>query len=132
MRTSTKAKVIGLVVAAVVCLTQTPVLAATYKEYSLPRLKGNNYTSAHTKETNDNFIENRVTSMKNTSRVTFWACDANQSQISIDYHQTVGNKTDIIFSPGKELRQNQQVIMGMENEKWSSEYAFVSGEVDFR
>jgi hypothetical protein len=134
MRTSTKAKVIGMVVVAVVCLTQTPVLAATYqyKDYSLGRFSANNYTSAHTKETNDNFIENRVTGMKKATTVTFWACRANQSQISDDYKQKVGSKVDILFFRGKELNEGQQVIMGMENSEWSSEYAFVSGEVDFR
>jgi hypothetical protein len=132
MRVLVKVKVIGLLVAAAVCLVQIPAWAAAYKVYSLPPLKGNNYTSAHTKQTDAKSIENRVTSMDKTSTVTFWACDVTKSQISKDYDQKVGSKEDIEFLENKKLRKGQQVIMGMQNGEWSWDYAFVSGEVDFR
>lgn len=107
----------------------TPVLAATYTAYSLPMLKGNNYTGAHGKKTTANYITNTVTALTNTDQVTFWACNNSRTQLSNDYYQKLGNTSNIIH--GK-TTIGYQIIMGMENSRTSFSTAFVSGDVNFR
>ena len=67
------------------------VFAIGYKGYKLPARKGNNYTSAHSKKTNDNYIRNKVTDLENTDLVTFWAANNSKKQISEDYDQKIGS-----------------------------------------
>lgn len=103
----------------------------SYSAYQLPILQGNNYTQAHNKATNDDKIINKVTALTNTDRVTIWATDQNNTQISPDYMQQVNNTSDILFNTNKS--SGDQVKMGMENYYWYwTENAWVSGEVDFR
>jgi hypothetical protein len=50
-------------------------------------MQGNNYTSYHTKETNDDYIHNIVENMSGTSTANFWADDG--KAISKKYNQKV-------------------------------------------
>jgi hypothetical protein len=112
-------------------LMTTSAFASSYTAYSLGPLKQNNYTSAHTKQTSDQYMRNHVTAMSNTDLVTFWGCNANKSQISPDYDQKVGSTVDIRYNTKQSA--GTQVILGMENaHNYLTEYAFVSGDVDFR
>lgn len=108
----------------------TPVLAATYTAYSLGPLKKNNYTSAHTKQTNDQYIRNTVTALTNTDQVLFWAANANKKSLSTGYDQKLGSTVNIRYNTWQSA--GTQVMLAMQNAKWSTQYAFVSGNVDFR
>lgn len=110
----------------------TPALATvyTYTAFALPRLCGNNYTSAHTKQTNDQYMRNTVTALSNTDLGHFWACNVNKSTISPGYDQRLGSTVDIRYNTYESA--GTQVILGMQNAHLSINYAFVSGHVDMR
>lgn len=109
------------------------VFAIGYKGYKLPARKGNNYTSAHSKKTNDNYIRNKVTDLENTDLVTFWAANNSKKQISEDYDQKIGSNVKIKFNKSGYDKKGKNIILGMENGHWYlSERAFVAGNVDFR
>lgn len=109
------------------------VFAATYKGYVLPARQKNNYTGAHSKTTTSNYITNKVTDVENVSTVTFWAANKDKKQISSDYDQKLNNKVNISFNKSGYNRKGKQIILGMENAKWTlSQRGFVAGEVNFR
>lgn len=104
-----------------------------YWGYSLPPRRGNNYTTQHEKQYNDNYINNTVVSLKNASTVTFWAADSDKDQISNDYNQKAGSTAKIKFTEKGFNKAGKEVMLGMENASWYwREYAFADGKVDFR
>lgn len=117
----------------VLAIAFSSVYAANYSSYKLPRLKGNNYTNAHVKVTNDKYITNKVTSISGTSFANFWAVDQNNRSQSSKYKQNVSNTATVIyFKNSSNLASGQNVKMAMENESYSFGHGFVSGSVDFR
>lgn len=105
----------------------------SYVAYSLPRLKGDNYTNVHDKQTNDNYIKNQVTALDNTDSADFWVVTQDGTRISDNYNQKVTNyPITINFRPTIHKYKGDQIKMGMQNARLSTGYAFVSGKVDFR
>ncbi len=104
-----------------------------YTAYRLPRLKVNNYTNTHVKVTRDRYIKNKVTDISGTTHANFWVVDENNRAQSKKYKQNVSNvATKINYNNSSTLDIGQNIKMAMENANYSTGYAFVSGEVDFR
>ena len=93
-------------------------------------LKGNNYTGAHAKETTEKYITNKVTALTNTDKVLFWAADVNKKSLSRGYDQYLGMEQDIRFKNDQAV--DTQLRLAMRNARWQTDYAFVSGRVNFR
>lgn len=100
----------------------------SYVGYRLPPLQGNNYTSYHEKQTNDDHIQNIVENLSNTSEANFWADDGRS--ISKKYNQKVGSNQKIIFDTNKD--KGNEVRLAMENANLSTSNAFAAGRADFR
>lgn len=102
-----------------------------YSAYKLPAFQGNNYGGTHTKENSKNYITNEVTAMTDASTVTFWAANVDHEQISKDYDQKVGNRSEFVFTVAGYDKKGAQVCMGMENADVTWKTGFVSGWVNF-
>lgn len=127
-------KLMAMVLAAVVMISGTPAIAqaASYQGYSLPRLKGNKYTSLHDKTKDNDYIKNEVTALTDATYVNTWAVTSNNKKISNKYKQGVGTgNKKINFSSGYNLDKGDEVGLGIQNYNSSSSYAWVSGEVNF-
>lgn len=137
MHHSLKCKlIVGGLAVAMMALPTIPAFAEShsYIGYVLGAFKSNNYTSARPKTTSDQKITNRVTNLEGTNMATFWACDANSSQISGDYNQRVGrNPVNIQFKTRIKKYVGNQVLLGMQNKEFNfRDRAFVAGIVDYR
>ena len=75
-------------------------------------------------------MQNKVTALSNTDKVTFWGTNVNQSQITPDYHQVLDTNVQIRYNTTQSA--GTQVTLGMQNFRFITTYAFVSGDVDFR
>lgn len=113
-------------------LSISAVSATGYVGYKLPAMKGNNYTSAHSKKTADSYIKNKLENVEGTDTVTFWANSSTKKQISADYDQKKGSNPTIKFTTSGYAKKGIQIILGMENASWSLSTAFCAGTVDFR
>lgn len=106
---------------------------SNYIAYSLPRLNGNKYTSLHDKTTNDDYVENEVTAVTDTTYVNCWAVTSGNKKISNKYKQGVGTgKKKLNFTSDYNLDRKDEAGLGMENYETSYSFAWVSGKVDFR
>lgn len=123
-----KKLLIGALAIGLLAPTAADAAYKSYVGYKLPPLKGNNYTSYHEKQTNDDHIQNKLENLANTSEANFWADDG--SSISKKYNQKVGNETKIKFDTNKD--KGNEVRLAMENAKWSTKNAFAAGQADFR
>lgn len=102
----------------------------TYTDYTLYANCYNNATAKHNKETNDQYMSNKVTSYTNTDKATFWATDGNSSRISKTYNIGVQGSAKMTLTTKK--TKGAVVRMGMENYHNVQTYAKASGRVDFR
>lgn len=124
-----KKLLVGTLVFGILAPTVASAAYKSYVGYSLPPMQGNNYTSYHTKETNDDYIHNIVENMSGTSTANFWADDG--KAISKKYNQKVKSSVTINFNTNKD--KGNEIRMGMENDTWElNKYGFVAGRVDFR
>lgn len=119
---------------------------ASEKSYSGYILYGNyqnNYTSFHSKDTDDDYISNRITSLSGTDTATFWACD--KIDYPTDPHRKISNSYDytesdidedaqeLDFKSKYDMDSGEKVALGMEDgEGHSKAVGRVSGKVDFR
>lgn len=122
----------GLVASAIISTSAFAAGRQKYTAYKLPARQGNNYTGTHTKETTKDYITNEVTAVSSTDTVTFWATNKDHDQISGDYNQKSGNRSELKFSQSGYDKTGAQVAMGMENANWKlNTTAFVSGWANF-
>lgn len=127
-------RALAMLLAAVVMVSGTPAIAqaSSYQGYSLPRLKGNKYTSLHDKTKDDDYIKNKITALTDTTYVNTWAVTSGNDSISNKYKQGVGTgEKTLYFTSGNNLSKGDEVGLGMENYQNSTSYAWVSGEVNF-
>ncbi|KML23305.1 MULTISPECIES: hypothetical protein [Priestia] len=125
-----KSLLTGAIALSVIVPTAASAAYTGYVGYTLPAYSGNNYTSAHTKQTGDDFIKNKLENLSKTSKANFWAANTDKNAISGKYDQKVGSIVQINFSSGKS--KGYQARLGMENDDWSKDNAFAAGQVDFR
>lgn len=117
----------------VILLSSALVSAASYVGYLLPRFQVNNYTGSHEKQTNNQYITNRVTNLQNADSVNMWATNNSKSAISekINFRKGSGYK-NINFRSNQSQYKGQYVRMGMENGNFQITDGFVAGDVNFQ
>lgn len=105
----------------------------SYTAYTLKRLQADTYTDNHSKQTTDQYIWNNVTALTDTDCAQFWATlgsSSGQTRVSNIYTQYLNSSLNIPFT--SYLGSGTVLAMGMRNGRVSLNYAWVSGQVDFR
>lgn len=142
-----KKKVLSIILGGMLLVGSSVSTLAGEKSYSGYTLYGgyqNNYTSFNSKDTDDDYISNRITDLSGTDTATFWACDKytdNQydvhRKISGTYDYTTDDEgddaQDLDFKSKYDKDEDDKVALGMEDgEGHKTAVGKVSGYCDFR
>lgn len=141
-----KKKVFSIILGGMLLVGSSVSALAGEQRYSGYQLYGgyqNNYTSFHSKDTDDDYISNRITNLSGTDTATFWACDKVDDEYDVhrkisghyDYTTDDEDKSarDLDFMSKYNMDEDEKVALGMEDgEGHTHAVGSVSGYCDFR
>lgn len=122
---------LGVLLSAFMVLSATYVHATTgpinYTDYTIPSGHGNYYSGLHQKETNLNYITNKVIDLHSScDKITFWALNSDNTSISNDYYFTESTpETDVKHT------QTKNVKFALESTAYLWGHGLVDGYCDF-
>lgn len=129
-----KTRIMGVLILGLLLLNGVVAFASNidrpFTSFSLPANNGNNYCVSRQKVTGNDWSYVKCTGLNNTSKVTFWIANADQTRISETVSIGISDYF-YIMDYTVDRMTGDWVRLGMENYYASSNSASVSGLVDY-